>query len=82
MTDRHDLGPPHPAGLHPHFPRAFDRCPGEDAVSSTTNTSPEGRTSWTKTAVVALPAVLAVGALATVMARGALAASFAVSGRT
>ena len=40
----------------------------------------EGRTSWKKTAVVALPAVLAVGAMASVMAEGALAASFAVSG--
>ncbi|MER7394249.1 DUF6230 family protein [Streptomyces sp. NPDC000151] len=41
---------------------------------------PEGRTSWRKSAVVAVPAVLAVGALATVMAQGVLAASFAVSG--
>lgn len=40
----------------------------------------EGRTNWKKTAVVALPAVLAVGAMASVMAEGALAASFAVSG--
>lgn len=40
----------------------------------------EGRTSWKKTAVVALPAVLAVGVMASVMAEGALAASFAVSG--
>ncbi|MER5889816.1 DUF6230 family protein [Streptomyces sp. NPDC001941] len=41
---------------------------------------PEGRTSWKRTAVVALPAVVAVGVMATVMAQGALAASFAVSG--
>ncbi|MEC4019122.1 DUF6230 family protein [Streptomyces sp. H27-D2] len=41
---------------------------------------PEGRTAWKKTAVVAVPALLAVGALAAVMAQGALAASFAVSG--
>ncbi|MGW0735959.1 DUF6230 family protein [Streptomyces sp. NPDC002851] len=40
----------------------------------------EGRTDWKKTAVVAMPAVLAVGAMASVMAEGALAASFAVSG--
>lgn len=40
----------------------------------------EGRTNWRKTAVVALPAFLAVGAMAAVMAEGALAASFAVSG--
>ncbi|MCX3058720.1 DUF6230 family protein [Streptomyces beihaiensis] len=40
----------------------------------------EGRTNWRKTAVVALPAVLAVGAMTSVMAQGALAASFAVSG--
>jgi hypothetical protein len=39
-----------------------------------------GRTNWKKTAVVALPAVLAVGTMASVMAQGALAASFAVSG--
>ncbi|MFG3371202.1 DUF6230 family protein [Streptomyces sp. NPDC048156] len=39
-----------------------------------------GRTDWKKTAVVALPAVLAVAASASVMAQGALAASFAVSG--
>lgn len=39
-----------------------------------------GRTDWKKSAVVALPAVLAVGAMASVMAEGALAASFAVSG--
>ncbi|MFP3990003.1 DUF6230 family protein [Streptomyces sp. E11-3] len=39
-----------------------------------------GRTNWKKTAVVALPAILAVGAMASVMAQGALAASFAVSG--
>ncbi|MEV0092740.1 DUF6230 family protein [Streptomyces sp. NPDC050738] len=41
---------------------------------------PEGRTSWKKTAVVAVPAILAVGVMASVMAQGALAASFAVSG--
>ncbi|POX37512.1 cholesterol esterase [Streptomyces sp. Ru73] len=41
---------------------------------------PEGRTSWKKSAAVAVPAVLAVGVLATVMAQGVLAASFAVSG--
>lgn len=49
-------------------------------MSSTTNTSPEGRTCWKKTAVAALPAVLTVGAPATVLAQGAPAASFAVSG--
>ncbi|WP_255948148.1 DUF6230 family protein [Streptomyces odontomachi] len=43
-------------------------------------TSPEGRTAWKKSAVVAVPAVLAVGVLATLMSQGALAASFAVSG--
>ncbi|MBB5118241.1 DUF6230 family protein [Streptomyces eurocidicus] len=41
---------------------------------------PEGRTAWRKSALVAVPAVLAVGAMAAVMAQGALAASFAVSG--
>ncbi|GCD32701.1 cholesterol esterase [Streptomyces chrestomyceticus JCM 4735] len=41
---------------------------------------PQGRTSWKKAAVTAVPAVLAVGAMASVMAEGALAASFAVSG--
>lgn len=40
----------------------------------------EGRVKWKKSAVVALPAVVAVGAMAVVMAQGALAASFAVSG--
>ncbi|MEU9256376.1 DUF6230 family protein [Streptomyces sp. NPDC048270] len=40
----------------------------------------EGRVRWRKTALVAVPAVAAVGALAVVMAQGALAASFAVSG--
>ena len=40
----------------------------------------EGRTNWRKTAVVALPAVLAVGVMTSVMAQGVLAASFAVSG--
>ncbi|GHE85293.1 cholesterol esterase [Streptomyces longispororuber] len=40
----------------------------------------EGRTNWKKTAVIALPAFVAVGAMASVMAEGALAASFAVSG--
>ncbi|MFF2920947.1 DUF6230 family protein [Streptomyces celluloflavus] len=44
--------------------------------------SPEGRTSWKKTAVAAVPALLAVAAMAAVMAEGALAASFAVSGTT
>lgn len=39
-----------------------------------------GRTAWRRTAVVAVPAFLAVGAMASVMAEGALAASFAVSG--
>lgn len=49
-------------------------------MTSTARTAPEGRTSWKRTAVAALPALVAVGALATVMADGALAASFAVSG--
>ncbi|MER6051227.1 DUF6230 family protein [Streptomyces sp. NPDC001793] len=49
-------------------------------MSTPNGTAPEGRTSWKKTAAVAVPAVLAVGALATVMAQGVLAASFAVSG--
>ncbi|MFD8983619.1 DUF6230 family protein [Streptomyces sp. NPDC059564] len=40
----------------------------------------EGRVNWKKSAVVALPAAVAVGAMAVVMAQGALAASFAVSG--
>ncbi len=44
------------------------------------NPLPQGRTSWKKTAVVAMPAVLAVGVMASAMAEGALAASFAVSG--
>ncbi|QHC24253.1 DUF6230 family protein [Streptomyces sp. GS7] len=49
-------------------------------MSTSIGRAPEGRTSWKKTAVAALPAALAVGALAAVMAQGALAASFAVSG--
>jgi hypothetical protein len=49
-------------------------------VSEAKRQAPEGRTAWKKTAVVALPAILAVGAMASVMAQGALAASFAVSG--
>ncbi|WP_411121812.1 DUF6230 family protein [Streptomyces sp. x-19] len=49
-------------------------------MSTPNGRAPEGRTSWKKTAAVAVPAVLAVGALATAMAQGALAASFAVSG--
>ncbi|MEV6687581.1 DUF6230 family protein [Streptomyces sp. NPDC051130] len=44
------------------------------------DTRPEGRVDWRKTAAVALPAVAAIGVMATVMAQGALAASFAVSG--
>ncbi len=39
-----------------------------------------GRTSWKKTAVIGMPAVVAIGVMASVMAEGALAASFAVSG--
>lgn len=42
--------------------------------------SREGRVRWRKTALVAVPAVAAVGAMAVIMAQGALAASFAVSG--
>ncbi|QCX75195.1 hypothetical protein C9F11_07495 [Streptomyces sp. YIM 121038] len=42
--------------------------------------APVGRTNWKKTAVIALPAFVAVGAMASIMAEGALAASFAVSG--
>lgn len=49
-------------------------------MSKKSRTLPQGRTSWKKTAVVAIPAVLTVGAMASVMAEGALAASFAVSG--
>lgn len=45
-----------------------------------TGASSPGRTSWKKTAVIGMPAVLAVGIMASVMAEGALAASFAVSG--
>ncbi|MEV7729505.1 DUF6230 family protein [Streptomyces sp. NPDC087917] len=45
-----------------------------------TRAAVEGRVHWKRTAVVAVPAVLAVGAMAVVMAQGALAASFAVSG--
>ncbi|MCX5202630.1 DUF6230 family protein [Streptomyces sp. NBC_00237] len=41
---------------------------------------PEGRTGWRRSAVVAVPAVIAVGAMAVMMGQGALAASFAVSG--
>ncbi|MDJ1131324.1 DUF6230 family protein [Streptomyces iconiensis] len=54
--------------------------PGRARARRTRRPLPEGRTAWKKSAVVALPAVLAVGALASVMAEGALAASFAVSG--
>ncbi|MEU9032603.1 DUF6230 family protein [Streptomyces sp. NPDC048383] len=42
--------------------------------------NPRGRVRWRRSALVALPALVAVGVLGTVMARGALAASFAVSG--
>ncbi|MEV0279725.1 DUF6230 family protein [Streptomyces sp. NPDC050610] len=49
-------------------------------MSGSNRRLPEGRTAWKKTAVLAIPAVLAVGAMAAVMAEGALAASFAVSG--
>ncbi|WP_329114242.1 DUF6230 family protein [Streptomyces sp. NBC_01465] len=52
----------------------------EDQVSAAERPLTEGRTSWKKTAVVAVPAILAVGIMASVMAQGALAASFAVSG--
>ncbi|GAA2722296.1 MULTISPECIES: DUF6230 family protein [Streptomyces] len=41
---------------------------------------PEGRTSWPRAALVALPALLAVAAMAVAMADGVLASSFAVSG--
>ncbi|MGK5544195.1 DUF6230 family protein [Streptomyces sp. URMC 127] len=41
---------------------------------------PEGRTSWKKAAVVAVPALVAVAAMAVGMAEGVLASSFAVSG--
>ncbi|MCH6162008.1 DUF6230 family protein [Streptomyces marispadix] len=41
---------------------------------------PPGRTSWRKSAAVAVPGVLAVGAMAVMMAQGAMAATFAVSG--
>ncbi|MCF3106602.1 cholesterol esterase [Streptomyces roseoverticillatus] len=41
---------------------------------------PEGRTSWKKAAVVAVPALAAVAAMAVGMAEGVLASSFAVSG--
>ncbi|MFF7024947.1 cholesterol esterase [Streptomyces klenkii] len=40
----------------------------------------EGRTSWKKAAVVAVPALAAVAAMAVGMAEGVLASSFAVSG--
>ncbi|EME98641.1 cholesterol esterase [Streptomyces mobaraensis NBRC 13819 = DSM 40847] len=49
-------------------------------MSGSDRNLPEGRTAWKRTALIALPAVLAVGAMATGMAQGALAASFAVSG--
>lgn len=49
-------------------------------MSAANRRLPYGRTAWKKTAVIAVPAVLAVGAMASVMAEGALAASFAVSG--
>ncbi|MFF8609130.1 DUF6230 family protein [Streptomyces sp. NPDC015346] len=42
--------------------------------------SKPGRTSWKRTAVIGVPAVLVVGVMASAMAEGALAASFAVSG--
>lgn len=42
--------------------------------------APEGRTSWRKAAVVAVPALLAVAAMGVAMADGVLASSFAVSG--
>ncbi|MFH8788033.1 DUF6230 family protein [Streptomyces roseoverticillatus] len=41
---------------------------------------PEGKTSWKKAAVVAVPALTAVVVLAVGMAEGVLASSFAVSG--
>ncbi|MGK5638554.1 DUF6230 family protein [Streptomyces sp. URMC 126] len=41
----------------------------------------EGRTAWRKAAVIALPALLAVGAMGVAMADGVLASSFAVSGK-
>ncbi|MFF7728837.1 DUF6230 family protein [Streptomyces sp. NPDC008001] len=41
---------------------------------------PEGRTSWKKAAVIAVPALAAVAVLAVGMAEGVLASSFAVSG--
>ncbi|MEU4211564.1 DUF6230 family protein [Streptomyces sp. NPDC026206] len=50
-------------------------------MSRTSRRSPEGRTSWRKAAVVALPAVVAVAAMAVAMAEGVLASSFAVSGK-
>ncbi|MFG2752249.1 DUF6230 family protein [Streptomyces xanthophaeus] len=53
---------------------------GEGPVEGRTGGPVEGRVDWPRTAVAAVPAVLAVGALALVMAQGALAASFAVSG--
>ncbi|MEV4432912.1 DUF6230 family protein [Streptomyces sp. NPDC049555] len=40
----------------------------------------EGRTSWPRAALVALPALLAVAGMAVAMADGVLASSFAVSG--
>ncbi|MBT2543004.1 cholesterol esterase [Streptomyces sp. ISL-44] len=49
-------------------------------MSKGTGRPREGRVHWKKTAVVAMPAVVAVGAMAMIMAQGALAASFAVSG--
>ncbi len=52
----------------------------EGAVKASQERLPEGRTAWKRTAVVGLPAVLAVGAMAAMMAQGVLAASFAVSG--
>ncbi|MGI5336723.1 DUF6230 family protein [Streptomyces sp. CA-181903] len=49
-------------------------------MSGSDRSLPEGRTAWRRTALIALPAVLAVGVMATGMAQGVLAASFAVSG--
>lgn len=49
-------------------------------MSGSDRNLPEGGTAWKRTALVALPAVLAVGAMGLGMAQGALAASFAVSG--
>ncbi|MEU6736326.1 DUF6230 family protein [Streptomyces physcomitrii] len=52
----------------------------DESSGGPTPRRPQGRTSWRRTAALAIPGFLAVGALAVMMSEGALAANFAVSG--